>query len=139
MANYGSNSTQIQIDDSGGVLRDLSTQILSINGVMIEAVTEESHGYNKSWAEALATGMRRVEPVEIEGFYNDVANGAHTVLKDVATGPAAATRTITFTWSPGVTTSFETLPTKYGRLPKVGAITRYKSTLIPTGAVTEVP
>jgi hypothetical protein len=137
LSNYGSNSTTIEIDDSGGTPRDLSTQILSINGVTIEAVTEESHGYNKAWAEVLATGMRRIEPVEAEGFFNDAANGAHAVMKGVATGPSSGTRTIKFGWGGGWFTAFETLITKYGRLPKVGAITRYKTTLTPSGQVTE--
>lgn len=138
MAKYGSGSVTINIDDSGGTARDLSAHILSINGVLIESVMEESHGYNKSWAESLATGLYRVEPVEIEGFYDDTSTtGPHAVLGTTASGPSSSTRTITFGWGGGKTTAFETHVQKYGRLPNRGQITRYKATLMPTGTVTE--
>ena len=138
MAKYGSGSVGITITDSGAVARDLSAHILSINGVLIESVMEESHGYSNTWAEALATGMYKVEPVEIEGFYDDVAStGPHAVLGTTASGPASTTRTITFSWGGAKTTAFAVHIQKYARLPTRGQITRYKATLMPTGAVTE--
>ncbi|MGE3276721.1 MAG: hypothetical protein AB7O67_16540 [Vicinamibacterales bacterium] len=137
MAKYGSNTVQISIDDSGGTARDLSAHILSINGVMLEAVMEESHGYNKAWAEALATGLKRMEPVEVEGLYDDGTNGPHAVLGTLASGPESATRTITFTWGGGYATAVEVHISKYGRVPPRGGITRYRATLTPTGTVTE--
>ena len=134
MAKYGSNTVQISFDGD-----DISAHILSINGVKIMSMFEsDSHGFNKAWAETLATGLKRVEPIEIEGFYDDVANAPHEQFKETADGPATATKNIVFTWGGSKTTTIKTLIESYERLPSRGQLTRYKARLVPTGAVTEV-
>ena len=133
MAKYGSNSVLISFDGD-----DLSAHILSINGVKIMSMFEsDSHGFNKAWAETLATGLKRVEPIEVEGFYDDIADGPHAQFKDTAVGPAAATKNIVFTWGNAKTTTIKTFIESYERLPSRGQLTRYKARLMPTGAVTE--
>ena len=94
MAKYGSNTVTITYDGD-----DLSAHILSINGVKVMSMFEsDTHGFNKVWAETLATGMKRAEPVEVEGFYDDVADGPHASFKDTAAGPGTATKNIVFLW-----------------------------------------
>ena len=133
MAKYGSNSVLISFDGD-----DISAHILSINGVKIMSMFEsDSHGFNKSWAETLATGLKRVEPIEVEGFYDDAANAPHAQFKDTTAGPATGTKPLLFTWGGGKTTSIPVFIESYERLPSRGQLTRYKARLMPTGAVTE--
>lgn len=134
MAKYGSNAVTITFDGD-----DLSAHILSINGVKIMSMFEaDSHGFNKDWAESLAAGMKRVEPIEVEGFYDDVANGPHNAFGTTAAGPATATKDMVFGWGGAKTTTIPLLVESYERLPNRGQLTRYKSRLMPSGAVTEV-
>ena len=134
MAKYGSNSVTITYDGD-----DLSAHILSINGIKVMSMFEsDSHGFNKTWAETLATGMKRAEPVEVEGFYDDVASGPHASFKDTAAGPATGTKNIVFGWGGAKTTTFKVLIESYERLPSRGQLTRYKARLVPSGSVVEV-
>ena len=133
MAKYGSNAVLISFDGD-----DISAHILSINGVKVMSMFEsDSHGFNKAWAETLATGLKRVEPIEVEGFYDDIADGPHAQFKDTADGPATATKNIVFTWGNAKTTTIKMFIESYERLPSRGQLTRYKARLMPTGAVTE--
>ncbi len=138
MAKYGSNSLAISIDDSAGAPVVFTQHVLSINEVEIEAILEESHSFGDAWFESLATGIRRMSDVVLEGFYDDAAStGPDVVLKDVTSGPSVASRTLLITWGGTKTTSAEVLIHKYGRIASRGTIHKYRSTLRPTGAVTE--
>lgn len=137
MANYGPNSLQIQVDDSGGVLRNMTAYILTINDVSVEAVMEETQAFGKAWKESLATGVRFMAPIVLGGLYDDVANGPDAVFVGVASGPAAATRTFQVTYGAAKSTSVETLVAKYVRKPDRNALTKFEATLQPTGTVTE--
>lgn len=139
MAKYGSPSIVIQVDDSGGVVRDVSQYILEEVAVAIEALLEESHAFGDSWREFLATGLRQLGDITFGGFYDDAAtSGPHVVFSGVHDAPATATRTITVTWGGGKTTSFEALIKSYTRRAVRGALTKFTAVMSPTGAVTEV-
>ena len=133
MSKYGSNTVTITYDN-----HDLSAHILSINGVKIMSMFEtDSHGFNNAWAETLATGLRRAEPIEVEGFYDDAANGPHAEFGTTAAGPTTATKNIVFLWGNAKTTTIPVLIESYERLPSRGQLTRYKARLVPSGAVVE--
>jgi hypothetical protein len=139
MANAGSPDFIFMFDNVGGTPVNMSQYLLSVGGVSVEAMTEESHAFGDSWQETLATGIRKMNPLDVEGLYDDVATvGPNAIFNDVADGPADTTRTMTITWRTGKTTSVETLIAKHERIASRGALTRYRTTLQPTGAVTEV-
>lgn len=139
MAKYGSNSLVIEVDSTeGGSLSDISQYVLSVNGVEVEAVMEESHTFGDSWFESLATGLRKMNDVELEGFYDDTATtGPNAIFVGVQDSPADGTRTLKFTWGGAKTTTVEVFIAKYKRTATRGQLTRYSVTLRPTGAVTE--
>lgn len=139
MAKYGSNSLTIEFDDTeGGSLTNMSNYILSVNGVEVEAVLEESHAFGDSWFEHLATGLRKMNPVVLEGFFDDTAStGPNAVFNRVQDSPADATSTLKFTWGGSKTTSVETWIQKYTRMASRGSLTKFQVVLQPTGAVTE--
>ena len=138
MAKYGAANTKVEFDLVGGTLQDMSPYVTSINGVDIEAITEESTPFTQAWAQALATGNFKMADVELEGYYDDTATtGPDVVFNVLASGPAAVTRTLKVTYGSTKCTSVETLIVKYVRAPARNSITKFKVTLRPTGAVTE--
>jgi len=139
MAKYGSSSVTINVDDSGGVARDLTQYIRNSVVAEIESILTQSHAFGDSWLEFLAVGLRKLGPIDLEGFYDDTAtSGPHVVLSDLATGPASITKTITIVWGGGKSVASEALINKYARKSMPGALTEFKAQLTPTGAVTEV-
>lgn len=139
MAKYGSNSLVIQIDSTeGGSLTDISQYITSINGVEVEAVLAESHSFGDAWFEHLATGVRKMNPIVMGGFYDDTAStGPNAIFVGVQDSPADASRTLQITWGGSKTTTVEVWIAKYSRLASRNELTRFEVTLQPTGAVTE--
>jgi hypothetical protein len=116
----------------------MTQHIRAINGVVIEAVLAESHSFGDQWFESLATGLRRMNEVELSGFYDDTAStGPDAIFNAVASGPGEATRTLKLTWGGTKTTSVETLIRNYERRASVGNLTEFTVRLQPTGAVTE--
>lgn len=98
MAKYGSNSLKVEFDNSAGTLVDISQYVLTINGVRVEAILQESHSFGDAWFESLATGLRRMTKVTIGGLYDDATGGPDDVFKGVPSAPSDATRTLKITW-----------------------------------------
>lgn len=138
MANSTPAGIVVQYDDSGGVLRDITQFVLTINGINVEQVTEEKHSFGDSWEETLAIGIARMQPVELGGLYDDAALGPDALfVRTTPDTPASPTRTLTITWRSGKTTTVETVETSYQRAADRNALTKYTARLQPTGAVTE--
>jgi hypothetical protein len=136
MAKYGSGSLVIEFDNSGGSLVDMTQYVLEVNGVKISAILEESHTFGDTWFESLATGLSKLDDINIKGFYDDTATtGPNAIWNAIGN---TTTRTIKFTWGGSKTTSVETIIMDYARLPKRGELTKFEVTLRPTGTVTEV-
>lgn len=139
MAKYGSSSVTINVDDSGGVARDLTQYIRNEVLAEIESILTESHAFGDSWVEFLAVGLRKMGIITLEGFYDDTAtSGPHVVLSDLPTGPASITKTITIVWGGGKSVAIEAYIGKYARKAVPGALTMFTAQLQPTGAATEV-
>jgi hypothetical protein len=138
MAKYGSNSLSVSLDNSGGTPVAMTAYITAINAVTVEALLEESHSFGDSWFESLATGMRRMSPVEISGIYDDTSStGPDAVFNSPASAPSTSTRTLLITWGGSKTTSVETVITSFTRGATRNELTSYSVTLTPTGTVTE--
>lgn len=140
MPKYGANSIVIKIDSTeGGTLADISQYITSINGVEVEAILKESHSFGKAWFEHLATGMRKMNPVVLGGFYDDTATtGPNAIFVNVQDSPADVSRTLEITWGGTKTTTVEVWIQKYSRQATRNELTQFEAILIPTAAVTEV-
>ena len=133
MAKYGSSNLTITVEDSLGAAQDLSNYIDTINDVNIEALTQESTAFGDSWVENLATGVKKGNPVTVEGFYDDTAlTGPDAVLIGIGD-----TREVVITWGGAKTTTFDAIIQNYTRRPTRNELTRFSCTLLPTGAVAE--
>jgi hypothetical protein len=136
MTQYASKDLVITFTDSGATPRQITGAgtdfVREINGLEVEALLQESHGFGKSWVENLFTGMKKGNPITISGFYNDVANGPDALFKAIGDS-----RTIVITWGAAKTSTATVLIQKYTRQPINGETHKYTVTLVPSGAVTE--
>lgn len=133
---YGSGSIAISVDDGpGGTLRNITAHVLSISGIKIEQITEQSNPFGTTNEAHTPVDMQRVPDIDIEGFFDTTATtGPHVVLGDPDNGPQDSTRS--FRFEPGDSKQFnvETRLVEYEVLGKVGSLTRYRAKLRQAGA-----
>ena len=120
-------------------LVNLSDYIDTINGVNLEAVLQESHAAGDAWAEQLYTGLRRLNPVVVGGFYDDQAAGVATGGPHTLFGQSTdlgAERECEIDFGASDIVHFDYLLRRYDRRPTRSELTRFEAELQPTGAVT---
>ncbi len=133
MANYGGDDIVIVFDNSAGTTVNVSQSVLSLSGIDVEAILEESHTFGDSWVEQAAVGLNRASDVTVQGFYDDDADtGFNFMFKNVG-----ETRTLAVTWGSTKITSGEFIIKNYRRMPSRGALTKAEAVLVATGALTE--
>lgn len=138
MANYGSNSLTIEIDlADGGALVNISNFVRTFNGLEVERVLQEGHGFGDSWFEHLQTGLRKANDITIGGYYDDTAAASGPEGLNIASQTHAVTRTLKVTWGGTKTSTVEVWIQKYNRKGSVGNLTEWEALLRPSGAVTE--
>lgn len=131
---YGSNSIAVTYDDAGGTPRTVTPYILSIGGIKIEAITEQSNPFGSSAEAHTPTGMTRTPDIPIEGHFDTTAtSGPHVVFGAPDSSPQAATRTLTFTPGDGKTFTMESRLVDYEVLGQNGNLTKYKATIRQAG------
>lgn len=137
MAKYGPSSVAITLDDSGGTARNLSQYITSIGGIKINAGMVDSTGFGDSWKESLSTGVRSMDDISIEAWYDDTSNTTDAVLGDVANGPADQQKTLVVTYGGSKTTTVEGWIVDYERVLDRDSLHLVRATFRPSGAATE--
>jgi hypothetical protein len=138
MANSTPAGIVVEYDDSGGVLRDITQYVLTINDIDVEMMNEEVRPFGLAWEKHLPIGVGKVNPIELGGLYDDVANGPNALfIRTTPDTPASTTRTFKITWKSGKTTEVETWMGSYKRTPNKNELTKYTATLQPTLAPTE--
>lgn len=132
---YGSASVQIQYDDGpGGTLRDVTSQILTIGGIKVEQITEQTNPFGTDYEAHTPVGVQRVPDITIEGLYDTTATtGAHPVFGTPDDGPQDSTRSFSFTPGDGKTFTMETRLVDYEIVAQNGALTRYRATIRQAG------
>ena len=128
MAKYNSTHLDLTAD-----AESMKAHMLDDHTVSVSIGTEESTAFGDSWATFVSTGVKRAEPFTVGGLFDDTATtGPDAVFNTLGT-------TIEFitTWGGSKTTTFDAIVTKYDRIAKVGAMTRYVATMQPTGTITE--
>lgn len=133
MAQYSWKDLKIEFDNAGGTLVDMSAYIDKINGLTIKAIIEAYFTAGLTWKAFVDSLLREADKVTLEGLYDDTVTVGPNVIFNVL----GAIRTLKLTYGSTKTSSVETLIEQYERLPGSGGLTRYVTTLQPTGAVTE--
>lgn len=137
---HGSAEVTIGYDDApGGSLRQIENFVTSLSGIKVESETQLTHAFGDAWEESTPTGVRKVPPITIGGFFDDTATtGPHTVLRvvDGDVDPNGTTRTLTVVFGNSKTFTVETRLTSYEVLGKNGKLTEFVAVIQPTGAGT---
>lgn len=135
--NYGSPSVKIEFDNAGGTLVDMSAYCVKDFSINRKANTIESTPYGATWAQHLASGMKSMEPININVVYDDTATTGPEVIFYNGGAALGATRTFKVTYGGTKTTSVECIIAGVGVELSVGSFHAMPVTLQPTGAVTE--
>ena len=137
MANYGQPNVGIFVSTASGsnaTVRDISQYVDTINGVVLEALTQQSDAFGDSWFEHLYVGVKKMEDLVLEGFYDDVGtSGPHAMYGDVA--HLGQERNFEINHGASDVVNGDVLIVKYERMPRRNELTRYRLTLRPTGAI----
>lgn len=138
---HGSAEWTISIDDApGGVLRAITPYVLTIGGIKITAVTQIITAFGDTWVKNSPTGIKKVEPIQIAGLFDDTATvGPHVVFIAPDTviydGTTATSRTLTVVVANTPKTfNVEVLLTAYNVIGKNGNLTEYQADILPTGS-----
>lgn len=133
MAVYGYDDLSVIFDNSAGTTVNISQSCLSVSGVDIEAILEETHAAGDSWVEQTAVGLNRIGDITLQTLYDDDADtGSNFMFKNIG-----ETRTLQIGWGAAKTVTFETVIKNYRRMPSRGALTKAEVVLTPTGAAVE--
>ena len=165
MARYGSNDVKISLDTYNDSLTDISQDVTEFSGIQIEAMTEETHSFGDTWVENSYAGLKKVNDITLNGFYNngsgninlvvsttnstagspDIGNQATTSSSSptVAIGGTGYSRTFRVTYNASsassgswATTQLEVIIKSYNRTPVRGELTKYELVLQPASSVT---
>ena len=133
---YGSASVTVSLEDGpGGTPRAIGNHILTMGGVKITSILEKSTAFGDSWEESTPVGMKRLEPLTLEGLWDTTATtGPHVVLQAPDDGPQDDGRELVVVFGDAKTMTVDVRLESYEVLPQVGALTRFRAQLVPTGA-----
>lgn len=132
---YGSASISITYDDGpGGTGRDVTAHVLTMGGVKIEQLTEQTNPFGTAYEAHTPVGVQRFPDVPFEGLFDTTATtGPHVVFGTPDTSPQASTRTLVIVFGDSKTMTVETRLVDYEVLGQVGALTRYRATVRQAG------
>ena len=135
---YGSQSITVTYDDApGGTGQAVTNHILTMSGVKITSAMQLSHAFGDSAEESTPSGMTKVEPITLTGFWDTTAtSGPHVVFQTPDDGPQDATRTLVIVFGDSKTFTVETRLVSYEVLGKNGALTEFSAVIQPTAAHT---
>lgn len=124
------NSTEVVISYNGQTMTSFGTQI---DGFERDTKMIDTTPFGAADATYVGSGVKRVKPVKISGFYDDtVTTGPDAVFNTLGTFA-----TLILTYASGKTSTASAGVATYTRKPKVDDLTMYEVTLQVSGAVTE--
>lgn len=132
MTKRGPHEIEVHFDDDAGDPVEITQYITEIGEFNVEAITEESHPFGVEWVHNMFTGVRRLNEVEMSGFYDDATDGPDDLFNAVG-----STRTLTFVWGGTKATELEVIISNYTRTPNRNEGTKYTVILLPASDLTE--
>lgn len=90
MAKHGPSEVTVSIQDSpGGTTRDITAHVLSIGGLAVESITQQTNPFGVGNVSHTPTGLEQTPDIPISGLFDDAATtGPHVVLKVTAADKA---------------------------------------------------
>lgn len=135
---YGSQSVTISYDDGpGGSLQAVTGHILTMSGIKITSSLQASHAFGDSWEEHTPSGMKKMDPVTMTGFWDTTAStGPHVVFLDPDDGPQDSTRSLRIVFGDSKQLDVETRLMSYSVIGQNGNLTQFEAVIQPTGTAT---
>ena len=132
---YGSQSITVSYDDAaGGSPQTITNHVLSLSGVKIVSAMQLSHAFGDSAEESTPSGMIKVEPLTLHGYWDTTAtSGPHVVFQAPDDGPQDSTRTLVVVFGDSKTFTAETRLVSYEVQGKNGALTEFDAIIQVTG------
>jgi hypothetical protein len=133
----GSTSVTISITDSGGTPRTITGFVMELGGAEIEVELQSSEAFGDLWREFLPTGMRKVSPIPIKGFFDTTATtGPHVTLRpgDSDALPSSTARILVIVFGDSKTFTVSGWLNKYKAQANNGKLSDFESLFQPTGA-----
>lgn len=128
MPNYGQANLSFTV---GGT--EMKNYITTLGAIDLQALTEQSDAFGDAWVENLYTGIKRLQPFTVGGFYDDTASTG----PDVKFNAVGTTVAIVITWGSTKTSTFSAIITGYKRTAARGVLTKYEANLLPSGSNVE--
>jgi hypothetical protein len=108
-----------------------------MSGAKITSAMQASHAFGDGWEESTPSGLMKMDPVTVTGFFDTTATtGPHVVFIAPDDGPQDSTRTLVMVFGDSKTMTVETYLVSYEVLGKNGALTEFSAVIQPTGTAT---
>ncbi len=133
MAKVDYTLTQFRITTTSATTayHDIGPYITEMSGLEIEGLTEETHGMGAAWVANAFVGVKKLSPITISGFYDDVAASGPVAILGNATD-IGAERNIKLNL--GTTNAYPKLDviiTKFSRRPIRSKLTKFEAEFLP--------
>jgi hypothetical protein len=128
---HGSSEITISYDDGpGGTPRAITPYVLTMGAIKLTSNMQTSTVFAATLETMLPTGMSKIDPITLHGFFDDTATvGPHVVLIAPDTSPQASTRTLAIVIGNSKTWTSEGYLVSYAVLGKVGSLTEFDAVL----------
>jgi len=132
---FGSASVTITLDDASGTPRIITGFIMDMSGIKITSNMEQSNSYGDSWEESLPSGVSKVDPITLGGFWDTtLLTGPHASMGVPDASPQSTTRTLVVVFGDSKTFTVECFLESYEVIGNNGNLTKFSAVLRPTGA-----
>jgi hypothetical protein len=129
---HGSSEITVSYDSSpGGALQLITSYVLTMGGIKLTSNMQVSTAFGDTIEKKLPTGVSKIDPITIHGFWDDTATtGPHVVFLTPDISPQSASRTLTIVFGNSKQWSSEGFLESYEVLGKAGNLTEFNATLI---------
>ena len=133
---HGSAEVTFSIDDPTNNPRAMAAYLDVIGEQKIASTMDAVLMFGAAWEGACPTGVRKYEPFDVEGFFDDTATSGPHVVFQPDYDPQGAPRDIVVVFGNSKTLTGTCFVTGYSVGPKAGKLTRFKASIQPTSTAT---
>ena len=131
---HSSSEITITVDDGAGSPQAITSYVMTMGAMKITAGMTPTTAFGVAWETHLPTGLKKVEPFSLSGFWDDTATTSpHVVLVAPDSTPSTASRTVTIVFGNSKTFAGEAFLTGYSVIGKAGNLTEFAADFQPTG------
>jgi hypothetical protein len=127
---HGSSEITVSYDDALGTPVVLTCFLLTMGPVKISSNMQAGTTFCDIIEKQLPTGMSKIEPIKLTGFFDDSVGGPHPTFKKIDTNPQGATRTLTINFGNSNQWQSEGYCQAYSVIANQGNLTGFEADLV---------